>query len=118
MKRLILTLSGVLSSALVSGKTFAAQCGTVKTSIDYGCDKSGGHGLIIDFLLGITRFLGEIIGIVVILMIIIGGIQYMTAQGNPQGIAAAKGRITSAITALVLYLMMWGILHYLLPGTF
>jgi hypothetical protein len=82
------------------------------------CSLPGGHGLIIDYLLGIVRFLGGLIGLVVILMIIIGGIQYMTAGGNPKAVAAAKGRITGAITALVLYLLMFGILHYLIPGTF
>ena len=94
----------------------AANCRGVNTSIDYGCDNS--HGIIIDFLLSIARFLGELIGLVVILMIIIGGIQYITSNGDPNGVKAAKGRIGGAIGALVAYLLMWGILHFLLPGTF
>ena len=115
MKRLMIMLTSlpVLSAPVTA---LAAKCGGVTTSINFGC--GSGHGVIIDFLLAIVRFLGELIGLVVILMIIIGGIQYIIAQGNPQGVAAAKGRITGAVTALVLYLLMFGILHFLLPGTF
>lgn len=115
MKRLMLVLTP-LAAILAPAAALAAQCGSVKTSIDYGC--GSGHGLIIDFALAIVRFLGELVGLVVILMVIIGGIQYITSNGDPNGVKAAKGRIGNAITALVLYLMMWGILHYLLPGTF
>lgn len=112
----------LLASFLVfPAVTLAANCDGVKTSVNFdtgGQTCSGSHGVIIDFLLSIVRFMGELIGLVVILMIIIGGIQYITSNGDPNGVKAAKGRIGGAITALVLYLMMWGILHYLIPGTF
>ena len=114
MKRLMLMLTP--SVLLAAPAAFAVKCDNVTTSINFGC--TSGHGVIIDFLLAILRFMGTLIGLVVILMIIIGGIQYILAQGNPQAVAAAKGRITGAITALVLYLLMFGILHYLIPGTF
>jgi hypothetical protein len=116
MKRFALVLGSVLAAAASPLATLAAKCGNVTTSINFGC--SGGHGVIIDFFLSIVRFLGVMVGLVVILMIIIGGIQYITSNGDPNGVKAAKGRITGAITALVLYLLMFGILHYLIPGTF
>jgi hypothetical protein len=116
MKRFALVLGSVLAAAASPLAALAAKCGNVTTSINFGC--SGGHGVIIDFFLSIVRFLGVMVGLVVILMIIIGGIQYITSNGDPNGVKAAKGRITGAITALVLYLLMFGILHYLIPGTF
>lgn len=121
MKRVALTLTLLSTLAFFPGGASAAECDGVQTSINYGFGSqscSGTHGVIIDFLLSITRFLGVLIGMVVILMIIVGGIQYIISNGDPSGVKAAKGRIGGAVTALVLYLLMWGILHYLLPGTF
>lgn len=116
MKRIVLTLTSLPALLAVHAPALAAQCGDVTTSIDYGCGQSGNHGLIFDWLLGITRFLGGLVGLVVMLMLIIAGVQYITAGGNPQGVAAAKKRIGGAVTALVLYILMFGILQWLIPG--
>jgi hypothetical protein len=49
-------------------------------------------------------------------MIIVGGIQYVTAGGVPQRIESAKKRIISALIALFLYIFMYAILQWLIPG--
>jgi hypothetical protein len=73
-------------------------------------------GAIIVYLKDILKFLGGAVGAVIVLMLIIAGIQYIVAFGDPGGIKNAKGRIVNAITALVLYLMMFAILNFLIPG--
>lgn len=64
----------------------------------------------------IINFLSYGIGIVVVGMIIVGGIQYATSGGVPQKIEAARRRITNALIALVLYIFMFAILQWLVPG--
>jgi hypothetical protein len=51
-----------------------------------------------------------------ILFIIISGIQYITSQGNPDGIKKAKSRITNAVVGLILLGLMFAILNFIIPG--
>lgn len=126
MKRLIAPLMFSLCLLMVGpASVLAASCTgndvktPVTTSVDYGTNCSNGsNGLIINFLLDIVKYLGGLVGLLVVLMIIIGGVQYITAASNPKGIEAAKSRITNAVIALILYILMFGILNYLIPGTF
>ncbi len=92
-----------------------AKCGGVATSIDYGCGNAKG-GPIYGFLRGIIKFAGGLVGLLVIMMLIIGGIRYITSAGNPKLVAAAKNQIVNAIIGLVLFALMLAILNFLLPG--
>ncbi len=56
------------------------------------------------------------IGILAVLSLVIAGIQYTAAQDNPQSIAAAKERITNVVIGIVLYVAMYGLLQWLIPG--
>lgn len=64
----------------------------------------------------IVNFLSAGVGIIVTGVIIVGGIQYMTAGDNPQAITAAKKRITNGLIALVAFLFMFAFLQWLVPG--
>lgn len=63
-----------------------------------------------------VQALSALAGIVIVIMITVGGIQYSASKDNPQATAAAKGKITNAITALIAYLLMFGFLQYIVPG--
>lgn len=72
---------------------------------------------------GITRYLNMLInllsglvGITVVGVLIIGGIQYSTSAGDPQAAAAARKRISNAVLALVAFGMMYGFLQWIVPG--
>lgn len=64
----------------------------------------------------IINFMSFGVGIVVVGLIIVGGIQYITSGGVPQRIEAARKRITNAIVALVLFIFMYALLQWLIPG--
>lgn len=64
----------------------------------------------------VVNFLSIGVGVVVIAMIIIGGIQYSIAGDNPQAVSAAKQRIINALIALVAYLFIFSFLQWLIPG--
>ncbi|HEX3081684.1 MAG TPA: hypothetical protein VHQ86_00350 [Candidatus Saccharimonadia bacterium] len=73
-------------------------------------------GAIVFYLKWVLKFLSALIGVIIILMIVISGIQYMTSAGNSSRISGAKTRLVSAFIALVLFMFMFAILNFLIPG--
>lgn len=67
-------------------------------------------------VIDIANFMSFGVGIVIVGLIIVGGIQYATSGGVPQRIQAARKRITNALVALFLFIFMWAILQWLIPG--
>lgn len=89
-------------------------CNGVRVSVDVGCTESDNP--ILGYLGGIINFLMGGVLLVVTAMIIVGGIQYITAGGVPQKLEAARKRIINAVIALVTFLFLYGILQWLIPG--
>jgi hypothetical protein len=73
-------------------------------------------GAIITYLRAVLQVLSATVGAVIVLMVTLGGVQYLTSIGDPKRIAAAKDRVTNAFIALVLFLMMYAILNFIIPG--
>lgn len=71
---------------------------------------------IIGYIRIITDALSVLVGVVVVMMLVIGGIQYSSAGSNPQAVAAAKKRISQALFALLIYIFMAAFLQWLVPG--
>ncbi|NDC94863.1 hypothetical protein EB118_12870 [bacterium] len=107
-----------------SPTAFAAQCGkgldAVQVGIDFGCRGEDYPGRafnpIYDIAFAIFRFLSVGVGMVVIGSIIFAGVQYSASRGNPQATQAAIKRITGAISALVIYMFIFAIANFLIPG--
>jgi hypothetical protein len=55
-------------------------------------------------------------GLIAVISIIFGAIQYSASQGDPQKTAAAKSRISNTILALVAYLFLYAFLQFIIPG--
>ena len=73
-------------------------------------------GAIVVYLKLIIRFLSGAVGLVIMLMLVIAGVQYITSLGDPAMIKKAKERIINAITALMLFVLAYAIINYLIPG--
>ena len=56
------------------------------------------------------------VGIVVVIGIILGSIQYAASAGDPQAAAKAKGRISNAIIALIAFAFLYFFLQWIVPG--
>jgi len=116
------TLLGTMALPLVSQPVYA--CDSVTLSSPFSSSQSsvssqgsnGCNGLIFNYLTMIIQFLSGAIGLVIVLMLVIGGIQYITSAGDPGAVKNAKSRITNAIIALVLFILMFAILNFLIPG--
>lgn len=86
--------------------------------VDIDCEKSldksecGITRYLVDFI----KVLTGIVGVVVVLVITIGGVQYSMARDNPQAVAAAKQRIINALLALLLYMFLFAFLQWVVPG--
>lgn len=64
----------------------------------------------------IVNFLAAAVGVVVIAVIILGGIQYTMAGDNPSAVGEARKRITNGLIALVSFIFMYTFLQWLIPG--
>lgn len=73
-------------------------------------------GCVAKYISMAIAFLSGGVGIVVVIMIIIGGIQYTSSSGDPQKVGAAKQKIFNAVLALVAWVLLLGFLNYLVPG--
>ena len=55
-------------------------------------------------------------GVAVVISLIVAGIQYSSASGDPSKIAAAKSRIGKSIVALLFFIFLYAFLNYIVPG--
>jgi hypothetical protein len=64
----------------------------------------------------IVNFLTAGVGIVVVIVIVVGGIQYVMAGDNASAVTAAKERIMNGLLALAVFIFMAAFLQWLVPG--
>lgn len=132
MKKLTLVIASVFTLAalvLAPSVTFAASCGVknkydatgkvigtepIKTSIDYGCSGKG-DGITQIFLVAVN-FLAIGVGIAVVGGIVFGGIRYASANGNASQAQQGITVIANAVIGLMLFLFMYAIINFLVPG--
>ncbi|MBR3319263.1 hypothetical protein IKG06_02020 [Candidatus Saccharibacteria bacterium] len=86
----------------------------VKTAIlgSGGCYSGGIWGI-----LGIAIDVLTVgIGAAAVIGVIISGIQYMTASGEPAAIAKAKNRLIQIAIGVLVYGTFYGLMRWLVPG--
>ncbi len=57
-----------------------------------------------------------LVGIIAVIMVVIGGVNYMTSQGDPEKIKKAKNTIMFGIIGLVIALLAFAIVSFVLNG--
>ncbi len=62
------------------------------------------------------RFLAIGFGLIITIIVVSAGVQYSTAGGDPQKVNAAKKRISNALLALLVFIFMYALLQFLVPG--
>jgi hypothetical protein len=117
-------LAAPLLVADTNGAAFNGDCndghgvkvGVKISASDNGCVGDANTNPIYFYLRNIIRFAAGLFGLGVTLMIIVAGIQYITSTGNPQGVTSAKNRLANAVISIILFLLMFAILNFLIPG--
>lgn len=115
-------LAGV--TALVPQPAFAGnQCGDVDTAFDFGCpdntssesDNIEDNPIYAVILIGIN-ILAAGVGVIVVGYIVWGSILYASADGKADQIKQGVGYIVNALIGLALFLSMYAIINFLVPG--
>lgn len=70
---------------------------------------------ISSYLVALYNFFLSIVGIVAVMMLILGGMRYISSAGNSSALSDAKDMIQSAITGLFLALFSWIIISTINP---
>ncbi len=108
--------------AVINGKYEAnGVAAPTNTSANSGCpalgtpglnvDCSGGKNPIYALLQFAINWMIRLLGVLAVLAIVVSGIQYASSGGNPEGLKAAKSRLTNAVVGLILLSLMFVILH-------
>jgi hypothetical protein len=71
---------------------------------------------IIGYIVTFTNALSVMVGLVIVIMIAVGGVQYTMSGDDPNAVSAAKERIKNAIYALIFYIFAVAFLQWLIPG--
>jgi hypothetical protein len=71
---------------------------------------------IIKYVVVLTNILSALVGVIIVISLIWGGIQYSMAKSDPQAVAQARGRISNTVIALLLYIFMFAFLQWVIPG--
>lgn len=87
------------------------SCGDPATN----CNKNN-CDLIAEYINPFISLLAAAFGTIAVISIILGGIQYITSEGDPQKTASSKRRITNTIVALIAFLFLYAFLEFLIPG--
>lgn len=68
------------------------------------------------YLNPLLRFLSAFVGIAVVISLLYSAIQYASAAGDAQKVAAAKHRVSTTLFAFVAYILLFAFLQWLVPG--
>jgi hypothetical protein len=64
----------------------------------------------------VINFMSVAVGLAVVAGVTVGGIKYSTSSGNPSGTQQGMKIIGNSLLGLVLWLLLWAITNFLIPG--
>ena len=132
-------------SIFLGGVTFASASNSSSTSSycnpppnaqpgQYYCLNCGGGGngcsnpaatgkcgsnncdLIKTYLNPAINLISGLVGIIVVIGVIIGAVQYASSAGDPQKAAKARGKIAKSLIALIAFGFLYFFLQWIVPG--
>lgn len=115
MKKLLYFITAGLTVFLLNtGRIFAQSSCEQGNAED--CLTQGNPGKILD-IIGIgLNFLAGFVFLAAVIMLIMGGIQYITSNGNPKAVEEAKSKIRNVLIGLAAFIFLYAFLQWLIPG--
>lgn len=104
----VLALAAVAMPAVASASLINEQFGTT-----FGLGTAGLESTVIN----IIQWVLGLLGLIAVIMILIGGFQWMTAGGNEEKVASAKKIISAAVIGLIVVLLAWAIVIFVVQTT-
>lgn len=108
--------TSVLALWLIGLQSVArAACGEITGGVDAGleCGNKGGPTVVKSISI-VTNTLLFAVGVIAVIMLIIGGIKYITSSGDPKGTQSAKDTIMFAVVGVVVALLAYAIVNFVL----
>jgi Type IV secretion system pilin len=112
VKKLTTRMIGLLACLLLVGLV------VMPVPIASAACNSSGCDLVATYVNPFINMLTVAFGIIAVISIILGGIQYSTSEGDPQKASKAKNRLANTVLAILAYSVMYGFLQFLVPGSF
>jgi hypothetical protein len=109
-----LALASPLSVAGDSLKQDACA-GLDQVSAAQGCD-TGGSG-INDFVASVVNILSLIVGMAAVIMIIVAGLKFVTANGDSSRVASARNTLIYALIGIAIAALAQVLVHFVLSAT-
>lgn len=119
-----ITSSLLITAALVLGVTAmlapTASAVDTKTQVTKGIDAAGGSSTsstdLTTLIQNIVNVLLFIAGAIAVIMIIIGGIRYVTSNGAQDQVKAAKDTILYSVIGLIVALLAFAIVNFVVTS--
>ncbi len=92
-------------------------CAGVNLDVNSNCsnlDKGGGLGRFNVIIKRIINLLSVIVGVVAVIMIIVGGLRYITSGGSDTSVTSAKNTILYAIIGLIIVALAQVLVRFVL----
>ena len=106
---------GFGATAFAATAAQTAVCGGAGLTATSGnCNGDAGSPTVDNVLATAINILSAIAGIAAVVMIMIGGLKYITAGGEPKAAAAAKTGISHALIGLLIAAMAQILVHFVL----
>ena len=104
---------------VVSSTTFAADCTSAATCIGTGANTAGGSGQNGDLgglIKTVVNTLLYVLGAAAVLMIVIGGVRYVTSQGDAAHIKSAKDTILYSVIGLIVAILAYALVNFVVTN--
>lgn len=116
----VLMMAGLMTAPLaISSVTYAANVdeacqGVASIGGGNACNSDADAGRLSNFIKKIINILLFLIGAIAVIMIIIGGLRYVTSGGDQSQVSGAKNTILYAVVGLVIAVMAYAIVNFVL----
>lgn len=119
----VMTMAGVIGLVLPE-KAMAVECpaGSLRPSAnsiaECNIDPENDTGSLMETITTIINVILGVVGVVAVIMIIIGGINFVTSQGDAAKVTRAKNTVLYGVVGLVIALLAFMIVNFVLSGVF
>ena len=92
----------------------ASLCAGASLTVDGTCEADGAPDRVNDLVATVINIFSWVVGVVAVIMIIVGGFQYITSGGDSGKVTNAKNTILFAIVGLVIVALAQIIVNFVL----
>jgi hypothetical protein len=81
------------------------------------CNSNSSHcNLIQEYVVPTINLLSVAFGLIAVISLLLGAINYITSEGDPQKVSRAKVRIRNTVFSIVAFMFLYAFLNFLIPG--